>query len=454
MKNRTYLFILLLSCLIFGNAVADELSLTQREVVEVAAVLIDKGDLNDAKILLTKQTFDIVEFEIERLYLLGRIAMVEKRLDDAIRIYRHILDNQPNLAKIRLELALAYMMTKQWYRADYHMRLAATAPDLPLPVIIEIRKYLYIIRQNKNWNLWFDIGFAPETNINGATGGEECITYSDAFGSFPYPLCRKLPEQDNAFGLNIGFGGNYEFKLSAQWRIKSDFALFGNFYDKQQYDMYYLSLSSGPRYVFSDGDVWLAATGYKMYYNHKQYRDSVGLKLDINYDFTRHLNGYLSAYWRPIFYNDDMSDYMDGETVGAITRFVYYFDASKYITLRLGLDKENTAADAYSNLRKSFSFGFGTELPFGFRVYIEPLFSWTDYDGARWTVADIGNGFQYTQIVEESFSQRYSVSLSNNNFTFWGFTPVLEYAYTNTDSNIDSRSYDKHSIGLSMQRRF
>jgi len=429
-------------------------SLTQFQAVEAAAQLIERRMYSEATALLTQKPFTVLELEIERLYLLGRIAVREKRFERAIEIFRGILDRYPNLPKIRMELAMAYMVTEQWYRADYHMRLAAADGSLPPEVKQAVQRYLYIIRQNKNWNLWFNFGMAPENNINNAVGGEECITYSQVYGHFPYPLCRKLPEPEKAMGYNLGFGGDYEFKFGEHWRLKSDFALVTNLYDKSEYDIYYLTASTGPRYVFSRGDVWLAATGYKMYYGGDSYRDSLGLKLETNYDFLPRLSGNLSLHWKPTYYDGDRAEYMDGEVRGVNARLVYYFNASLYAVLKGGLDKEDTKEDAYSNLKKTVGVGFGAEIPLGFRIYVEPTFTWTNYDGGRWTVADTVNGSEYTQVVEEILTQRYSVSLSNNKITFWGFTPVVTYSYTDRDSNIKSRSYDSHDIGFTMQQRF
>jgi len=429
-------------------------ALTQRQAVTMAAQLIDRKNFADAKTILTQKPFTVLKLEVERLYLLGQIALWEKRYEEAIRLYRYILDHQPNLPKIRLELALAYMVTEQWYRADYHMRLAAAEPNLPPEVREAIRRYLYIIRQNKNWNLWFNFGMAPENNINNAVGGEECITYSKEYGHFPYPLCRKLPEPEKAMGYNLGFGGDYEFKFGEHWRLKSDFALNTNLYDKSEYDIYYFAASTGPRYVLSRGDVWLAATGSKMYYGGESYRDSLGLKLETNYDFLPRLSGNLTLHWRPTEYEGDRAEYMDGEVRGANARLVYYFNASRYAVLKGGLEKEDTKADAYSNLKKTVGVGLGAEVPLGFRIYVEPAFTWTDYDGGRWTVADTANGSEYTKVVEEIFTQRYSVSLSNNKISIMGFTPVVTYSYTDRDSNIKSRSYESHDIGFTMQQRF
>ena len=83
-------------------------------------------------------------------------------------------------------------------------------------------------------------------------------------------------------------------------------------------------------------------------------------------------------------------------------------------------------------------------------MYLEPYFSWTNYDGSRWAVKD----HKFTQITERDFTQRYAVSLSNNKFDFWGFVPTITFSYTKRDSNIPAREYEKWTTELTMRQRF
>ena len=114
------------------------------------------------------------------------------------------------------------MHTKQWYRADYHLRLAMAGADLPDNVRQIMNYYRWIVRQNKNWNVWFNFGAAPDNNINNAIGGTECV--NTIFG----PMCRDLSDPESAIGYNFSLGGNYEFKLSDHWRWKSDAFVYSN----------------------------------------------------------------------------------------------------------------------------------------------------------------------------------------------------------------------------------
>ena len=102
------------------------------DAVKFAGNLVDAKDYDQALLILTKmpQT-NSLPVEIERWYLLAQIEQKKGNVDEAIKIYRKILDDQPDLAKIRYELAICYMIKHQWYRADYHLRLAMAGADIP-----------------------------------------------------------------------------------------------------------------------------------------------------------------------------------------------------------------------------------------------------------------------------------------------------------------------------------
>lgn len=421
-----------------------EITMSPVDAVKIAGDLVYQGKYDGALQILTKmpQTGNL-PVEIERWYLIAQIEQRKGNVDEAIKIYRKILDDQPDLVKVRYELALCYMAQQKWYRADYHLRLAMAGDDIPDDVKRAMMYYRYVVRQNKNWNVWFNFGAAPDSNINQVAGGEECIT--NEYGTF----CRQLPEPVSAVGYNLILGGNYEFKFGEHWRWKSDANLYTNIYKQHDYDDVYFGLSVGPRYVWQNGDIWLAGIGSRRLYGWDGYNWSYGGKLDFNYDLSRRWATGLNFTFTNNVY-DEFAEYMNGQTYSMNSRISYSFDASKYLILRGGVSREDAKNDIYKNWRYNVALGFGSELPWGFHVYIEPSFAWTNYDGARWAVQDN----HFTQITEHDFTQRYSLSLSNNKIDIWGFIPTITFGYTRRDSNIKNRGFDKMSIEFYMQQRF
>ena len=432
------------STVVKKNNKTTEITMSALDAVKMAGSMVERGDFNNAETILTKlPKMSRTELEIERWFLLGQISARRGDYDTAIKIFRKILDDQPDLARIRFELAICYMKTGHWYRADYHLRLAMAGDDLSDDVRKMMSYYRYIVRQNKNWNVWFNFGAAPDNNVNQATGGQECV--NTIFG----PMCRELLEPESAVGMNFILGGNYEFKFGEHWRWKTDANIYTNIYNKHKFDDLYLSTSTGPRYVWNNGDVWLAGMVARRWYGWDRYNWSVGGKLDTNYDFTSKLSGGLSLRILNNKY-DEYGPWMNGQTYSANGRISYSLDATKYIVLRGGIERETTKDDVYANWRPNIGIGFGAALPYGFDIYAEPSFYWTDYDGKRWVVEN-GN---FTKKRAKDFNQRYSISLSNHKFDIWGFVPTMTVSYSCRDSNVWQREYDKWTAEFTFQQRF
>ena len=429
------------------------------DAVKIAGNLVENGDYTQATRILTMMPeTNNLSVEIERWYLIAQMAQKRGDYDTAIKIYRKILDDQPDLAKIRYELALCYMAKKQWYRADYHLRLAMAGSDIPPEIKQQMMYYRWIARQNKNWNVWFNFGAAPDNNINQASSEQVCgnVVCAGNFCIVPNgQVClNQKPEQ--AIGYNFILGGNYELHISEHWRWKNEGNLYTNLYNKHKYDDLYLSGATGPRYIWSHGDVWLAGIATRRWYGWDRYNHSIGGKIDTNYDWTRKLSTGLSLRITDNKF-DDYDNYgyaLNGNTYASNARISYSLDANKYIILRGGVDRETAKINAYENWIYSGSIGFGAELPYGFSVYLEPYFYWTYYDNPRaFRVVENNVVFQKL-ITEHNFVQRYAVSVSNNKFDVWGFVPTITFSYTKRDSNVKYREYDKTTIEFTMQQKF
>jgi len=418
--------------------------MTATQAMHAAADMVRRGDFDNAtQILSHMPDTGNPALEIERKFLVAQIAQKKGDINDAIKIYQNLLDENPGLARVRFELAVCYMHQKKWRRADYHLRLAMAGRDLDDDARRLMNYYRYVVRKNKNWNIWFNFGAAPDNNINNAASGEECVM--TIFGL----MCRTLDAPESAVGANLSIGADYEFKLSEHWRWKSDANIYSNIYDKHDYDDLYLSVSSGPRYVWGRGDVWVGAVAARRWYGWERYNWAAGLRMDTNYDFSRRLSAGLYLRFMENTY-DEFDDLLSGQTYSANMRLLYSFNARVYIVMRTGITREAASRAMYSYWQPSAAVGLGMELPWGFHVYAEPGIYWSLYDAPRWAVK---NNIM-TRITENDFTRRYSVSVSNNKLDLWGFVPAITVSYTRRESNIWQREFDKTAIEFTMQQRF
>lgn len=381
--------------------------------------------------------------KVRALYSSAQTERKQGNIKEAIRLYRKVLDDQPDFVRARFELALCYIDDKQWYRADYYLRLALGADYLPDDVRQIMEQYRYVVRKNKNSDFWIEYGDVPDMRASLANNKNEC------FGNGKSGVCEKLTDSKDSSAVNVAAGADYEFKLSDNWRWKNDAAFYTNLYKKKDYDDLYLAGSTGPRYVWDKGDIWVAGMVGRAWYGTEKFGWSYGAKIDTNYDWNRRFSSGLILLFAKNEY-DKYDDLLDGYTYTAVPHFTYSIDSTKYILLRGELERETAKYDPYSNYKYGFAVGFGMEMPYAFLVYFEPYLSWTDYDDAIYITRN-GNGMH---VKERYFVQKYTASLSNLKIEYMGFIPVVNITYTKKDSKIPIPSYDRWSFGLNIKRKF
>ena len=95
-------------------------------------------------------------------------------------MFRRILDRDPRLLRVRLELARTLFMERKDEQADYHFRLAA-AEHPPVQVGATSLRFREAIRARRAWRFNVDFGFAPDSNINSATDKQTVDIYGLPF---------------------------------------------------------------------------------------------------------------------------------------------------------------------------------------------------------------------------------------------------------------------------------
>ena len=145
--------------------------ITPRQLLAKAEALVHQKKYDKA-LPLVEALGQVPDLQMQQRFLAGYIAVETGDLKGAIKQFRSILDNDPGQTRVRLELARAYLMSGKEGSADYHFRLAQNDDNLPDAIARIIRGTRSILRDQRIWRFNFDIGFAPDTNINGATSAE------------------------------------------------------------------------------------------------------------------------------------------------------------------------------------------------------------------------------------------------------------------------------------------
>jgi len=214
-----------------------------------------------------------LDVRIEREFRDGMTSYEARDYSHAENIFRRILDRDPGLLRVRLELARTLFMEKKDEQAEYHFRLAA-GEHPPGQVIRNIMRFREAIRARRSWRFNFEVGMAPDTNINSATDKQTVDIYG-----LPFQLD---PSGRSHSGTGRFVGGDASVRLNRDGRVPIYLGAYGRWtrYRDHQFDDMYAGAEAGPEFRIADGQLRMIATGLKRWYGNEPLVSSFGGRLD------------------------------------------------------------------------------------------------------------------------------------------------------------------------------
>jgi hypothetical protein len=215
----------------------------------------------------------VADPEIERDFIDGMTSYEAGNYPRAEAIFRRILDRDPRLLRVRLELGRTLFMEKKDEQADYHFRMAA-GEHPPRQVTRNIVRFREAIRARRAWRFNFEVGLAPDTNINSATDKQTVDIYGLPFQLDPSGRARS--------GTGRFVSGDASVRLNRDGRFPVYVGAYGRWvhYHDHQFDDFYAGAETGPEFQFFGGQLRMVATGLKRWYGDRPLVTSFGGRLE------------------------------------------------------------------------------------------------------------------------------------------------------------------------------
>jgi outer membrane protein len=404
-------------------------NLTARELLQIAETRMNSGDVKTARDILSALNL-AGEEEQQRRFLLGQIEQASGNYDAAIFHFRVILAQNPKLTRVRLELARTLFLDKDDDAADYHFRLAL-ADQPPLEVREKVMGFRRAMRNRRSWRASFDIGIAPDSNINGAT--------SDA-GFAQRNITTTAPQsglglmQQGSFTWNAIKRGNVALQIGGFDRVA--------LYRAKDYNDILIGGDIGMEVKTSIGRISVAATGLHRWYGGRPYVVAPGVR--VNYE--KNLSSKWSLFTQAAFRNMDyaLNDDLDGNVYLLGAQATRALNNVSYLTITANITRDAARAAGNANWDGRFGLGYGRELPWGLTTYVYVEGDYAAYDGEQ----------AFFGTTRQDFRLRGQVSLLKRNWSAFGFAPKLGYNFYQTRSNIGFYSYTRHQTEVSLTRVF
>jgi len=189
---------------------------------------------------------------------------------DAAVLFRQILDEKPDAARVRIELARMQALLGDLRAAERELR-SAQAAGLPPEVEQMVRFYAAALNARKPFGGSFAVALAPDNNINRATRSD---TLGTIIGDFT------LDEDAKArSGLGLALRGQAYFRTGidkrAQLLVRA--STYASLYRRSQFDDIAFSLQAGPEYSSGKDRISVSGEASWRWYGLDPYSFSAGV---------------------------------------------------------------------------------------------------------------------------------------------------------------------------------
>lgn len=369
-------------------------------------------------------------------------------LNEAIAAFRVILINQPELVRVRLELARAFFLRGVYSLARRHFE-AVLAGGVPEAVAVKVHQFLDLMRASrapdKRWTGYFGAAIAPDSNLNAASESE--IIYIDtAFGRLPFTREGDFGAQ-SGFGLSVWGGGEYQQPLSERLRLRVGADVAVREYPGGDFDQHILAASVGPRWLAGPiTEISLLGTAQRQWLGSIPYVDEFGVRLELDRRLTPRLWARGTAAYRE---RDHLSrDFFDGSVADFTATFAWTPAPVLRVYMTAGYMRDHAAMEHWRNLGRWVRVGTSLALPLGFTLGTSMQAQWVYYEGAGQAHLTLDSRPRRDRL------RSFSVSVLNRAFTLFGFSPQLALIHDTRLTNAQAQDYDRDRAELRFVRQF
>lgn len=411
-------------------------NLSELPQLQAAAILIRLGELDQARDILARSTFDDLTKETERVFLLGLLEKRSGNDDRAVSYLQKALDLTPEQTRIRLELADAYYRSGQVDKARFHFRAAAGDNRISPRTQDTINTYLDNIKANRRWSASFGFAFVPETNPRRRASVDTVDIGGATF------TINEDTNTTEAVGVQVRGGVTYTPHLSETYRARLALTGVAKLSEEQDFNDISVGGEAGVLRLHEGGLTSIGLQASRRFIGNDGFSTSVGPIVRARHRITPKSRLSGRAGVNRVEY--DTLDTRNGLSYLGRLDLDYYFTPE--FKTNANIEVSRIDAEAENEKSTTIGAGVGATASIGSGFIISGVLF-----GSRSTRDGINPIFQ-----EKRDAYYYSVTsqVLNRRIRYAGISPYIQISYEKNSSDIEFYSFENYGALIGFTKAF
>lgn len=373
-------------------------------------------------------------------YVQGALLHQNRQTAQAVRLYRDILQEHPDLAYIRLNLAQMLLADKQPREAAAEFARLQHHAD---PALQQAAAHgQEEIRRQQAWRLDLSAQYERNGNINNASAAVETLEIGGR-------TFRKSPESlpQTAHGIHYGIGAARTLALNGHHRLAFTARLDGRLYwDKHSYDQTAVYLAPAYRHETRNAAYRIAPFVRQQWLDGRRYLRSYGITQNLGLTLNGRSHSQTALNVRQDRYRDEDLRGYDGRSITLSQTLVY--NGSNWTAYGgIGLTGSRTQKDYLSSREWNLHTGWAREWP-QLGLSADASYGREKYRAAPGRDTAVRIFYPHRR---RDRSVQLDLSVWQPQWQYAGFLPKLNFSVRRIKSNMPafySRSYKQAYIGV------
>lgn len=376
----------------------------------------------------------------------GNAIITAKRgeLDEAVRMYRKLNADLPEVRVLRFQLAMALFYNRQFDASESEFqRLRSDATEEGDVKVIN--GYLDSISRQNRWSFNGSLSYINDSNITNAPEVGTTITGPD--GS----VLTYTSERESGKGLDYRLSGDrtwlYDNRIFTAIHLNS----YGKYYwDNKNYNDITAGIGAGVGYQNTITEVELQPFYNKRLYGQGRqgdgsldsYSETVGVNLNLNQWLSPKIRYQGFARYGETSYID-LYDFNDGEDLLLANTLVFYPNGQQLWTIGADYSTRESEDQSLAYDRPGIRIGWSQTWPKGYATQVNVGYAKRDYKAE-----------DFFGIQRENKEYNMGITAWNRGFSVLGLTPRISWDFSKVESNSPFEEYKKNDVSLELTKTF